>query len=103
MKKKKKKIIKIRFKWNHGYTLSLSLSFSTRIIKGEETTLEEERSESSTANRGWNERLNRAQDAPWSPNKSGPETWQFHALASIDSDRFRDHESAITGLTRLPV
>lgn len=53
-KKKKKKIIKIRFKWNHGYTLSLSLSFSTRIIKGEETTLEEERSESSTANRGWN-------------------------------------------------
>lgn len=49
------------------------------------------------------ERLNRAQDAPWSPNKSGPETWQFHALASIDSDRFRDHESAITGLTRLPV
>lgn len=53
-KKKKKKIIKIRFKWNLGYTLSLSLSFSTRIIKGEETTLEEERSESSTANRGWN-------------------------------------------------
>lgn len=33
-----------------------------------------------------------------SPNKNVPETWQFHALASIDSDRFRDHESAITGL-----
>lgn len=102
-KKKKKKIIKIRFKWNHGYTLSLSLSLflhsnnkrrrndigrrTIRIQYGEQRL----------------ERLNRAQDAPWSPNKSGPETWQFHALASIDSDRFRDHESAITGLTRLPV
>lgn len=31
--------------------------------------------------------------------KAEPETWQFHALASIDSDRFRDHESAITALS----